>query len=211
MTSDPLEFHGGRQPWPEPPEFIAALRYEVGDEAYDSAWQDVIARHGPILRRYVASLAGDVGDADLDDLLQRVWERAYRGIGQFRNAGPLRAWLFTIARNTFLNHYREMRYADRVIADVRADDYEAVADSAVERRLRDAESEAVLTEWLHELSERHRALVRMRLDGYSNTEIALALGYRSAGTVATTLGRIHKRLSVLLGSEAVPSTMEPEA
>ena len=63
----------------------------------------------PYLRRYAAVLCRDRDKAD--DLVQECLLRAIDNIGQFQPGTNLRAWLFTILRNAYLNHCRrDQRY-----------------------------------------------------------------------------------------------------
>ncbi len=61
----------------------------------------------PGLRRYAWALLRD--DEAADDLVQDTLERAIRHWGQRHREGDLRAWLFAIQRNLFLNAVRKLR------------------------------------------------------------------------------------------------------
>ena len=88
-----------------------AVRCQLGEpEAFD----EMIARwHAPI-RDYVARLAG--GDDAAHDIAQDVWLRVFRGIAHLRDGARLRAWLFGIARRTWIDHLRS-RYAQPIADD----------------------------------------------------------------------------------------------
>mgnify|MGYP001603104259 FL=1 len=59
----------------------------------------------PRLRRYARAL---INNRELaDDLVQDTLERALRNAGQFRPDSDLRAWLFTIMHNVFVNQVRK--------------------------------------------------------------------------------------------------------
>jgi len=55
---------------------------------------------------YSAALRMTRNAADAEDLLQDTYLRGYRGFGGFEEGTNLRAWLFRILTNTFINTYR---------------------------------------------------------------------------------------------------------
>lgn len=63
-----------------------------------------IAAHIPQLRRYARALTGDYTAAE--DLVQDTLERAWKRFGLWRSGSNLRAWLFTIMHNVFINQVR---------------------------------------------------------------------------------------------------------
>ena len=63
-----------------------------------------ITSHIPRLRRYARALTGDISAAD--DLVQDTLERAWRRLALWRAGSDLRAWLFTIMHNIFVNQLR---------------------------------------------------------------------------------------------------------
>ncbi len=67
-----------------------------------------IIEHIPRLRRYARALVGDryVADDLVQDTLERAWNKFYL----WRPGSDLRAWLFTIMHNVFINQARRRRY-----------------------------------------------------------------------------------------------------
>jgi RNA polymerase sigma-70 factor, ECF subfamily len=61
----------------------------------------------PALRAFARALTRDAAEAD--DLLQEALLKALASLHQFRPGTNLRAWLFTIVRNTFYTNYRKSR------------------------------------------------------------------------------------------------------
>src|SRR5437879_9458046 len=55
---------------------------------------------------YSAALRMTRNPADAEDLVQETYLRAYRGFGGFREGTNLKAWLYKILTNTFINTYR---------------------------------------------------------------------------------------------------------
>jgi RNA polymerase sigma factor (sigma-70 family) len=59
----------------------------------------------PGLRRYARALVGDRDGAD--DLVQDTMERGWRKLGMQRRDGDMRAWLFSIMHNLYIDQYRK--------------------------------------------------------------------------------------------------------
>ena len=59
----------------------------------------------PRLRRYARALTGDRTSAD--DLVQDTLERAWGKLHLWRRGSDIRAWMFSIMHNTFINHVRK--------------------------------------------------------------------------------------------------------
>ena len=75
--------------------------------------RDEIVQHLPALRAFAMSLARN--SAQADDLVQDTIVKAWSKFDKFQEGTNLRAWLFTILRNTF---YSGRRKASREVADV---------------------------------------------------------------------------------------------
>ncbi|ATX65393.1 RNA polymerase sigma factor [Roseinatronobacter bogoriensis] len=67
--------------------------------------RDEIVTHLPALRAFARGLTGNVTSAD--DLVQDTVLKAWSKFDQFKEGTNLRAWLFTILRNTFLSQQRK--------------------------------------------------------------------------------------------------------
>src|ERR671925_705227 len=55
---------------------------------------------------YAAALRMTRNRADAEDLVQETYLRAYRGFGGFQEGTNLKAWLYRILTNTYINSYR---------------------------------------------------------------------------------------------------------
>jgi len=145
---------------------------------------------------------------DAEDLVQEAYLRAYRFFDTYRPETNIKAWLFRILRNTFINRYRAAR--------ARPDEVEfSRIEAAYERRIdehylqaRDAPTpeqallDGVLDEEvqraLADLPEEYRSVVWMALvEEMSYKEIAAALSI-PIGTVMSRLHRGRKRLQAAL-------------
>lgn len=152
----------------------------------------------PRLRRYAMVLTGRRADAD--DLLQATYERAIERIGSWVPGTRLDAWMFTIARNLFLNERRSSVYRQAQLAGLRL----AVAqhhngEAVIEGR---SQLDRVCA-GLDRLPEEQRsALILCSIEGLSYDEIATVLGV-APGTVASRIARARATLKAGLEA-AVP-------
>src|SRR6267143_6626026 len=78
---------------------------------------------------YAAAMRMTRNPADAEDLVQETYLKAYRGFGGFEQGTNLKAWLYRILTNTFINSYRaKKRRPDQV-------DLDDVEDFFIFRRL----------------------------------------------------------------------------
>jgi RNA polymerase sigma-70 factor (ECF subfamily) len=147
--------------------------------------------HLDALYRVGRSLTGR--DDDAEDLVQETYARAISGWGQFTAGTNLRAWLFRILRNAFIDSYRRGRTNPvRVGFDEQLDTpslsaRDSLRGDAELERLRSvvaSDIEAALAT----LSVDARAIILLDLEGFTETELAEALGC-AVGTVKSRLAR----------------------
>jgi RNA polymerase sigma-70 factor (ECF subfamily) len=147
----------------------------------------------PRLRRYARALTGDANAAD--DLVQDALERALLKQSLWREGTDLRAWLFTVMHNIFINQVRSAA-ANRMVplddadTDVFADASRAQATDRLEIRDLDAALQA--------LPEEQRVVVLLvGLEQMTYDEAARVLEV-PIGTVMSRLSRGRERLRRLL-------------
>jgi len=145
--------------------------------------------HAPLVR-YLTRLCGDPDLAD--DAAQEAFVRLSERPPA--NEREVRAWLFTVATNVV----RDARRSGRRRAEILAADPASVSpeiggadpsDDAVRAELRRRVRAA-----LDELSERDRAVLLMREEGFKHREIASAVGI-TTGSVGTVIARALDRLA----------------
>ena len=143
---------------------------------------DLIVPYIPNLRRYARALVGDRDGAD--DLVQDTLERAVRKFHLWR-PGDLRAWLFSIMHNVFVNQLK----ARKIPSDVEIDDTFAAPQSSVTSMdLQD------LQRALGTLAPEQREVVLLvALEDMSYADVSRALGI-PMGTVMSRLSRGRDRL-----------------
>jgi len=143
---------------------------------------DLIVPYIPNLRRYARALVGDRDGAD--DLVQDTLERAVRKFHLWR-PGDLRAWLFSIMHNVFVNQLK----ARRIAPDVELDEsFAAPVASVGPLDLEDMQRA------LNTLAPEQREVVLLvALEDMSYADVSRALGI-PMGTVMSRLSRGREKL-----------------
>ena len=137
-------------------------------------------------------------EAEAEDLVQETYIKAFRHRDQFTPGTNLKAWLFRILTNTFINQYR--RKATRPETTVLDD----VEESILYRHMRDVspglsspdpEAELIdstlsseVKEALEALPEKFRTTVLLDVEGFSYKEIAQMLDI----PIGTVMSRLHR-------------------
>jgi len=138
------------------------------------------------------------GNADVDDLVQDVFERAFRSQRELSHPSHCRAWLLRIARNRVID-WQRARAARPELRLVQPGDSLAPEPSVAPDRVEGADAEA-LESALAELSTDHRdAVLLADVWGLSYEEIAEVLDV-PVGTVRSRIARARGKLASLLGA-----------
>ncbi|TDQ55276.1 sigma-70 family RNA polymerase sigma factor [Actinorugispora endophytica] len=166
---------------------------------------------------YPAALRMTRNSADAEDLVQETFTKAFANFHQFRAGTNLRAWLYRILTNTFINGYRKKQREPRQETTDEIKDWQlAAADTHASTGSRSAESEvldrlpdsAVRTA-LAELPEDFRLVVYLiDIEGYSYKEVAARMD-TPLGTVMSRLHRARRQLRVLLADYARERGLQP--
>jgi RNA polymerase sigma-70 factor, ECF subfamily len=148
---------------------------------------------------YSAALRMTRNPADAEDLVQETYLRAYRGFNSFSEGTNLRAWLYRILTNTYINSYRarQRRPEERQLDDVE-DLYlyrrigaveEALAARSAEDELMDLFTDEEVKAALDSLPEAFRLAVYFAdVEGFSYKEIAEILDI----PIGTVMSRLHR-------------------
>ena len=150
-----------------------------------------LIEHLPRLRRYARALTGDVNRAD--DLLQDTLERALAKLDLWQPGSDLRAWLFTLMHNLFVNQLRVRRPQETVMED------------ALDEPVSGGQMEALAARDIHaalaQLPEEQReVLLLVGLEQFGYAEAAQVLGVPT-GTVMSRLSRARERMRQMLAGE----------
>ena len=157
---------------------------------------------------YSAALRMTRNPADAEDLVQETYLKAYRAFNTFQEGTNLKAWLYKILTNTFINSYRSRKrrpeqseledvedlYLYRRLGGLEA----AAAGRSAEEEVLDSFTDAEVKEAIESLPEQFRLAVLLAdVEGFSYKEIAEILDV-PIGTVMSRLHRGRKALQKAL-------------
>jgi RNA polymerase sigma-70 factor (ECF subfamily) len=154
-----------------------------------------ILAHADALYNHARHLTGS--DAEAEDLVQEASLRALASAQEFR-PGNLKAWLFRILRNAFIDARRKRR-PEQPLGELDVVDGgggELLRDDLELERLRGVVAEDI-QDALAALSDDARAIILLDLEGFAESEVAELMGC-APGTVKSRLSRaralLRKRL-----------------
>ncbi|HET6795226.1 MAG TPA: sigma-70 family RNA polymerase sigma factor [Acidimicrobiales bacterium] len=165
--------------------------------ADQATFADQAMQHMPSL--YSAALRMTRNAADAEDLVQETYLKAYRGFGSFQEGTNLKAWLYKILTNTFINSYRarKRRPEESDVDDVeelylyrRLGGPEAsVAGRSAEDQVMELFTDDEVKAALEALPEQFRLAVLLAdVEGFSYKEIADIMEV----PIGTVMSRLHR-------------------
>ena len=178
------------------------VRQEMTDEERQRRFSEEALPYLDAL--YSAALRYTRNPADADDLVQDAFAKAYAAFHQYRPGTNLKAWLYRILTNAYINTYRKhQREPQQISADAPGGEDDGfsmydrlsgnaapAAESEVLERLTDAE----VRDALADLPEQYRLAVYLAdVEGFRYAEIADIMG-TPIGTVMSRLHRGRARL-----------------
>ena len=159
---------------------------------------------------YANALRLTRSEADAEDLVQETYVKAYRFRERFEEGSNLRAWLYRIQYNTFVNRYRRHAKRRDIYEEMAQGPVgEAVVSRAGLAALSDADANALrpmvareIRDALDSLPEEHRTVVILAdVEEFSYKEVAEIVGC-PIGTVMSRLHRARKVLKERLAAQA---------
>ena len=169
----------------------AQILTDLYEELYDRVARYVTARTG----------SRDLGE----DLAAEVFVRAVESIGSFRDRGaPIEAWLFRIAHNLVVDHYRRSTRRPAVVLDD-AMQIAGSADTAAEVEQRLAMER--VRQMMEHLNQAQQEVISLRFSGELSAEETGAVMGRTPGAVRELQRTALKALRALM----VPGAAHPEA
>ena len=158
---------------------------------------------------YGAALRMTRSPADAEDLVQETYAKAYASFHQYTPGTNLKAWLYRILTNTFINTYRKKQRQPQS-SGAEVEDWQlARAEAHTSNGLRSAEMDALdrmphsaVTDAMNALAPDFRLAVYLAdVEGFSYKEIAEIMG-TPIGTVMSRLNRGRSQLRVNLADFA---------
>ncbi|WP_298844705.1 RNA polymerase sigma factor [uncultured Roseobacter sp.] len=152
--------------------------------------RDELVEHLPAMRAFAISLTRN--GATADDMVQDTVVKAWTNIDKFEQGTNMRAWLFTILRNTY---YSSRRKARREVADVDGVHTDALAEKpAHDGRLQMTDFRDAFAQLSDEQRE---ALLLVGASGFSYEDAAEMCGV-AVGTIKSRTNRARQRLAELM-------------
>ena len=178
------------------------------DDAQAAAFEEEALSY--LDKLYAAALRMTRNPADAEDLVQDTYAKAFTSRHTFTMGTNLKAWLYRILTNTYINAYRKAQRAPQSSGDEEVTDWQlARAASHDATGLRSAEMEALdqtpdaaVAEAVARLPENFRMAVLLSdVEGFSYKEIAEIMG-TPIGTVMSRLNRGRSQLRDMLADYA---------
>jgi len=185
---------------------VEAETTETRQQRAERFERDAMAYLDPL---YGAALRLTRNPADAEDLVQETYTKAFAAFHQFKQGTNLKAWLYRILTNTFINSYRKAQRQPLVAGDdiedwqlARAADHQSTGLKSAEMSALEATPDRAVSDALDSLSQEFRTVVLLSdVEGFSYKEIADIMG-TPIGTVMSRLNRARTALRAKLADYA---------
>ena len=163
----------------------------MSDTTHEKDPRDELVEHLGAMRAFAMSLTRN--SATADDMVQDALVKAWTKIDSFQAGTNLRAWLFTIVRNTYYSHHRKARREVADVDGVFSDKMAQKPDHDGRLQMRDFNTA------FEELTDEQReALILVGAEGFSYEDAAETCGV-AVGTIKSRVNRGRARLAELMG------------
>ena len=186
---------------------MAAERYDIYDdrtlakmvtEGDSIAFDTLFARHSDSIYAMLLKFTGN--SDDVNDLMQEAFMKAFLKIGLYDSKYDFGAWIYTIARNTFVDFERTRKSIALNPENIPLENSTAQQTSAPspEDYIINAQQRVQIERYIAMLPEDYRRLFELRfIDEYSYEEIAEKLDMK-LGTVKTRIFRVRNMMCRLI-------------
>lgn len=162
------------------------------------AFDTLFARHRDTIYAMLLKYTGN--SDDVDDLMQEAFMKAYLKIGLYNPKYDFGAWIYTIARNTFVDfsRTRKSNAINPQNISLESSDTSHMSAPTPEDCIINAQQRAQIERYIAMLPEDYRQLFELRfIDEYSYEEIAEKLDMK-LGTVKTRIFRVRNMMCRLI-------------
>ena len=167
-------------------------------EGNSAAFDTLFARHSDAIYAMLLKFTGN--SDDVDDLIQEAFMKAYLKIGLYDPKYDFGAWIYTIARNTFVDFSRSRKSnaLNPLNLSPEIDNTAQSSSPTPEDYIINAQQRAQIERYISMLPEDYRQLFELRFrDEYSYEEIAEKLEMK-LGTVKTRIFRVRNMMCRLI-------------
>ena len=167
----------------------------LGGASRNAGVADLFRRHASRLRGYF--MRQRVSREQADDLVQDVFVNVIRHCANFRGESSIVTWIWSIARNVLVDHYRRQRNApdldlDDLLEEGGDPNLQVQPDSGLEECVRKA-----YAEFARDHRDRAETLALVAFEGWDMTELAAYLK-RTPGAVREYVSQCRKKLGPYL-------------
>ena len=162
------------------------------------AFDTLFARHRDMIYAMLLKYTGN--SDDVEDLMQEAFMKAYLKIGLYNPKYDFGAWIYTIARNTFVdfNRTRKSSAINSQNIPLESSNSTQISAPTPEDYIIDAQQRMQIERYITMLPEDYRQLFELRfIDEYSYEEIAERLDMK-LGTVKTRIFRVRNMMCKLI-------------
>ena len=161
----------------------------------------IIERYEPKLRRYLSRIT-NVSAADIDDLLQETFIKAYTNLNSFDASFPFSSWMYRIARNVAISEYRKRKVRPEALI-IDSDDVMLYLkdETDIERELVGEELKTALANVIPCLREEYREVIVLKYFEDKSYDEMSDIMMKPPGTIATLLSRAKKELKERLQAQ----------
>lgn len=152
------------------------------EEIYQLYFKDVFL--------YVRSLSAEEGVAE--EVTQETFFKALKAIDSYDGRKDIRAWLFTIARNTYYSYCRRNKIYVSVVNEETASPAAVSADFS--EQMIDAETAFLVHQYLHDMAEPYKEVFTLRVFGELSFEKIAQLFGRTPNWARVTFYRAKRQI-----------------